>query len=85
MHPINSIILLCQEKLMIIYRPTIAAISLDAVKHNIQAIQKKVGAACQVMAVVKANAAMVASIICGMVFSVRKAISNSHCWAIAEN
>ncbi|HOE63691.1 MAG TPA: alanine racemase [Candidatus Sumerlaeota bacterium] len=41
---------------MIIYRPTIAAISLDAVKHNIQAIQKKVGAACQVMAVVKANA-----------------------------
>lgn len=41
---------------MTIYRPTIATISLDAVRHNIRAIQEKVGAGCRVMAVVKANA-----------------------------
>ncbi len=41
---------------MIFYRPTVASISLDAVRQNVRAIQARVGEGCLVMAVVKANA-----------------------------
>jgi len=41
---------------MTIHRPTIAAISLAAVRHNIRAIKEKAGPRCSVMAVVKADA-----------------------------
>lgn len=41
---------------MTIHRPTIATISLDAVRHNIRAIKESVGSDTEVMAVVKADA-----------------------------
>ena len=41
---------------MTFHRPTIAAISLSAIRHNVRAIKDKVGPPCRVMAVVKADA-----------------------------
>ncbi|RJX38653.1 alanine racemase [Paenibacillus pinisoli] len=38
------------------YRPTWAEISLDALRHNIQAVRKAIPAGCKLMASVKANA-----------------------------